>query len=87
MLFLSIENLLYWSLHVAQFVSWLVSEVGALWKVRDAITPGATEEEEYWTPWAHIYPHSKATLTNISGKYFVKLFWMVSLQTHCTIDF
>lgn len=64
----------------------MVSEVGAMWKVRDCLVSGSGEEEPHlWSPWAHIYPHNKAALATAMGKYSVKLFWMVRQDCVCCV--
>ena len=74
---------------VLQFMCWMLSQLSALWQNRRILaaeTPageggGDSESAVAWRPWEHIQPHPKGTPApqfNPSGKYCVRLYWMVS---------
>ncbi len=65
---------------------WIIGQISIVWQMRHAIgscTEGQSEgdkEISLWAPWEHIQPHPKgmpAPVINPSGKYYVRLYWMV----------
>ena len=71
----------------SQLMCWIVGQLNALWHMRHSLavdTGGSIEGEKErllaWRPWEHIQPHPKGTPApqiNLSGKYCVRLYWMV----------
>lgn len=74
-----------------QFMCWMLSQLIALWENRHILAADVAESEASnegggslaWRPWEHIQPHPKGTPApqiSQSGKYCVRLFWMVSIM-------
>lgn len=83
---------MYANIMVMQFMCWMLSQLSALWQNRHILaveTPsgeggGDSESAVAWRPWEHIQPHPKGTPApqfNPSGKYCVRLYWMVSSKS------
>jgi hypothetical protein len=90
---------MYANIMTFQFMCWMLSQLSALWQNRRILaveTPageteggGNSESAVAWRPWEHIQPHPKGTPApqfNPSGKYCVRLYWMVSSRLLCSID-
>ena len=74
---------------------WFLSQLTALWQNRHTVAVDAPDGQSgagageggadavAWRPWEHIQPHPKGTpapQVNPSGKYCVRLYWMVSMK-------
>ena len=68
----------------------MLSQLNALWQNRHILAVDAPDIDAggegvaamTWRPWEHIHPHPKGTpapQVNPSGKYCVRLYWMVSM--------
>ena len=74
---------------------WVISQLITLWHVRHELsvdhadTGVGGDSALLWAPWDHIHPQSKGSPTplfNVTGKYCVRLYWMVSELLYIPVD-
>ena len=77
----------------SQLMCWVIGQLNIVWQMRHLVggySDGPSEgdkETSLWSPWEHIQPHPKGSPTpviNPSGKYYVRLYWMVCVLLFLT---